>query len=198
EGAEAGQAFASGMAAITATIFSVVPAGGRVVTARELYGETYTLLAQVLTDAGRDVRFVEVDDLESWRRELHAAAAAFVETLSNRMLRFPDLPTIAGLAHDSGATAIVDNTFASPVNIRPIEHGFDLVLHSATKYLNGHSDLVAGVVVGPRSLIAEITAKAKTFGGCLAPAAAATLDRSLKTLAIRIQRHNENGLEIAR
>jgi cystathionine beta-lyase/cystathionine gamma-synthase len=94
--------------------------------------------------------------------------------------------------------AIVDSTFATPVNVRPLEHGFDLVLHSATKYLGGHSDLTAGVVTGARERIAEITAVAKTFGGVLDPLAAASLNRSLKTLVLRVQRHNENALAIAR
>ena len=198
EGAEAGQAFASGMAAITSTVFTAVPPGGRVVAARELYGETFTLFTEFLSATGRTATFVEIEDLDRWRHELPGADAAYVETLSNPMLRLADLPAIAGLAHDAGATAIVDSTFASPVNVRPTEHGFDLVVHSATKYLNGHSDLTAGVVVGSRPLIAKIAGLAKTFGGCLQPTAAATLDRSLKTLVVRIQRHNENGLAIAR
>lgn len=198
EGAQAGQAFASGMAAITATVLAVTPPGGRVVAARELYGETYTLLNQFLPTSGRKVSFVAVDDLDGWRRELPGADAAYVETLSNPTLRVADIPAIARLAHAAGAVAVVDNTFASPVNLRPLEHGFDLVLHSATKYLNGHSDLVAGVVVGSRSPIAEIRSLAKTLGGCLSPTAAATLDRSLKTLVLRMERHNENAIAIAR
>jgi cystathionine beta-lyase/cystathionine gamma-synthase len=194
----AAQAFASGMAAITATVMTVVPPGGRMVAARELYGEAYTLLADVVPASGRSVSFVAMNDLEGWRRELAGADAAYVETLSNPMLRVADLPTIARLAHQAGAAAIVDSTFATPVNVRPLEHGFDLVVHSATKYLGGHSDLMAGVVAGSAARIADITATAKTFGGCLDPAAAATLDRSLKTLALRMQRHNDNAVAIAR
>jgi cystathionine beta-lyase/cystathionine gamma-synthase len=198
EGADAAQAFASGMAAITATVMTATPPGGRIVAARELYGETFTLLDQVVPESGRSVTFVAMSDIEAWRRELPGADVAYLETLSNPMLRLADLPTIAGLARDAGATAIVDSTFASPVNVRPLEHGFDLVLHSATKYLGGHSDLMAGVVAGSRPLIARITATAKTFGGCLDPLAAATLDRSLKTLVLRMERHNDNALAIAR
>jgi cystathionine beta-lyase/cystathionine gamma-synthase len=198
EGAGAAQAFASGMAAITATVMTTTPPGGRIVAARELYGEAFTLLDQVLPASGRSVTFVAMSDIAAWRRELPGADVAYVETLSNPMLRVADLPTIAGLARDAGATAIVDSTFASPVNVRPLEHGFDLVVHSATKYLGGHSDLMAGVVAGSRPLIARITAMAKTFGGCLDPLAAATLDRSLKTLVLRMERHNDNALAIAR
>jgi cystathionine beta-lyase/cystathionine gamma-synthase len=198
EGAPAAQAFASGMAAITATVMTAAPPGGRIVAARELYGEAFTLLDQVVPESGRSVTFVAMSDLEAWRRELPGADAAYVETLSNPMLRVADLPTIAGLARDHGATAIVDSTFASPVNVRPLEHGFDLVVHSATKYLGGHSDLMAGVVAGSEPLVARITAIAKTFGGCLDPLTAATLDRSLKTLVLRMERHNDNALTIAR
>ncbi len=198
EGAEAGLAFASGMAAITATVLSVVPPGGRIVAARELYGETLTLFGEVLPASGRTVTFVAVDDLDGWRRELPGADAAYLETLSNPMLRVANFPAIAGFARDAAALGIVDSTFASPVNVRPIEHGFDLVIHSATKYLNGHSDLVAGAVVGSQARIDAIKAVAKTFGGCLDPSAAATLDRSLKTLVLRMQRHNDNALAIAR
>ena len=198
EGAEAGLAFGSGMAAITSTVVALTPPGGRIVAARQLYGETYTLFGDTLPDAGRTVTFVDIADLEGWRRELSGAAVAYVETLSNPTLRVADLPAIAGLAREAGATTIVDSTFASPVNVRPIEHGFDLVLHSATKYLNGHSDLTAGVVVGSRARINKVKTLAKTFGGVLAPAAAATLDRSLKTLVLRMQRHNYNALALAR
>jgi cystathionine beta-lyase/cystathionine gamma-synthase len=198
EGAEAGQAFASGMAAITTALMTAVPPGGRIVAARELYGEAYTLLADVVPASGRTVDFVAMTDLEGWRRQLPGADAAYVETLSNPMLRVADLPAIARLAQEAGATAIVDSTFATPVNVRPVEHGFDLVVHSATKYLGGHSDLMAGVVLGSAEQIASIVAMAKTFGGCLDPAVAAKRDRSLKTLALRVERHNENALAIAR
>jgi cystathionine beta-lyase/cystathionine gamma-synthase len=197
EGAPAALAFSSGMAAITATIFSQVAPGGRIVAARELYGETFTLLGGFLPDSGRTVRFVAIDDLDGWERELPGAQAAYVETISNPMLRVADLPAIAALARRSGATAIVDSTFASPINVRPLEHGFDLVVHSATKYLNGHSDLTAGAVAGAPDKIAEVRALAKTFGGTLDPSAAAKLARSLKTLELRMARHNDNALAIA-
>lgn len=198
EGAEAGLVFASGMAAITTTVLANTPPGGRIVAARELYGETYELFRETLPGAGRTVTLVDVNDLEGWARELPGADVAYVETLSNPMLRVANLPRLADLARSAGAVAIVDSTFASPVNVRPIEHGFDLVVHSATKYLNGHSDLVAGVAVGSRTRIAQIRALAKTLGGCLAPSAAATLDRSLKTLVVRMERHNDNALSISR
>jgi cystathionine beta-lyase/cystathionine gamma-synthase len=198
EGAESGLVFASGMAAITSTVMTVLEPGGRIVAARELYGETFALFDGVLPAAGRSVSFVAIDDLDGWRRGLPGADVVYVEALSNPMLRVANLPAIAALARAAGATSVIDSTFASPVNVRPLEHGFDLVVHSATKYLNGHSDLVAGVVVGSHERIAAIRTVAKTFGGCLDPAAAAKLDRSLKTLVLRIERHNDNALAIAR
>jgi cystathionine beta-lyase/cystathionine gamma-synthase len=198
EGAEAGLVFASGMAAITSTVMTVLEPGRRIVAARELYGETFALFDGVLPATGRSVSFVAIDDLDGWQRELPGADVVYVEALSNPMLRVANLPAIAALAREAGATSVIDSTFASPVNVRPLEHGFDLVVHSATKYLNGHSDLVAGVVVGSQVQIAAIRTLAKTFGGCLDPAAAAKLDRSLKTLVLRIERHNDNALAIAR
>src|ERR1700744_3915443 len=114
------------------------------------------------------------------------------------MLRLADLPALAGLARDAGAVAIVDNTFSSPINVRPLEHGFDLVVHSATKYLNGHSDLVAGAVVGDRDHVRPVRELAVRLGGCLDPSAASRLDRSLKTLALRVERQNENADHLAR
>jgi cystathionine beta-lyase/cystathionine gamma-synthase len=198
EGAQDALVFASGMAAISTVLLGVTAPGSRIVAARELYGDAFTLLRDTLTDAGRAVSFVAIADEQGWERELAAGAdVLYVETLSNPMLRLADLPALARRAHDVGATAIVDSTFASPVNCRPIEHGFDVVLHSATKYLNGHSDLVAGAVAGSRELMATLRPLAATLGGCLDPAAAAHLDRSLKTLVLRMERHNRSALAIA-
>jgi cystathionine beta-lyase/cystathionine gamma-synthase len=199
EGAQDALLFASGMAAISAALLAVSGSGSRIVAARELYGDVFTLLRDTLVDAGRSVSFVAIADEAGWERELAAGAdVLYVETLSNPMLRLADLPALARRGHDAGAIAVIDSTFATPVNCRPIEHGFDLVLHSATKYLNGHSDLVAGAVAGSRELISTLRPLAATLGGCIDPAAAAYLDRSLKTLVLRMERHNRSALEIAR
>lgn len=198
EGAEEAVAFASGMAAITCTILAVTPPGGVVVAARELYGDVFDLLRESMASTGRTVRFVALDDFDGWRRALPGADVLYVEALSNPMLRLADLPALAELAHEAGALAIVDATFASPINLRPLEHGFDLVIHSATKYLNGHSDLIAGVIAGPRLRIAPVRALAARLGATLDPSAAARLDQSLKTLALRVERQNENAMQIAR
>jgi cystathionine beta-lyase/cystathionine gamma-synthase len=198
EGGEDAVVFASGMAAITTAILALTPPGGRVVAARELYGDVFDLLRQTISEAGRTVSFVALDDLEAWRAELVSADTMYLETLSNPMLRLADLPALAALAREAGAVAIVDNTFASPINVRPLEHHFDLVVHSATKYLNGHSDLVAGVVVGGRDTVSPVRQLAVRLGGCLDPTAAARLDKGLKTLALRVERQNENAAHLAR
>ncbi len=198
EGGEDAVVFASGMAAITTAILALTPPGGRVVSARELYGDVFDLLRQTVADAGRTVTFVALDDLDAWRAELVGADTMYLETLSNPMLRLADLPALAAVAREAAAVAIVDSTFTSPINVRPLEHGFDLVVHSATKYLNGHSDLVAGAVVGARDRVAPVRQLAVRLGGCLDPSAASRLDKSLKTLALRVERQNENAAHLAR
>jgi cystathionine beta-lyase/cystathionine gamma-synthase len=199
EGAEDALVLASGMAAITATLLAHVPVGGRVVAARDLYGDAFTLLHDTVAEAGRTVAFVPIDDLGGWERALSQAAdLVYVETLSNPMLRVADLPALARLAHGAGALAVVDATFSTPINVRAAEHGFDLVVQSATKYLNGHSDLVAGVVSGRTELIKAMRPLAATLGGCIDPGAAARLDRGIKTLALRMERHNSSALSVAR
>jgi len=199
EGAQDGLVFASGMAAICAALLGCSRPAGRIVAARELYGDVFTLLRDTIAGAGRAVAFVPIADARAWERELAAGAdVVYVETLSNPMLRLADLPALARAAHAAGAVAIVDSTFASPVNCRPLEHGFDLVVHSATKYLNGHSDLVAGAIAGQAELISALRPLAATLGGCLDPTAAAQLDRGLKTLVLRVERQNASALAIAR
>jgi cystathionine beta-lyase/cystathionine gamma-synthase len=199
EGAQDAVLFASGMAAISTTLLALSAPGSRIVAARELYGDTFTLLRDMLPGAARSVSFVAIDDQDGWERELAAGAdMLYVEALSNPMLRVANLPALARRGHDAGAITVVDGTFASPVNCRPVEYGFDVVVHSATKYLNGHSDLVAGAVAGSPELVSRLRPVAATLGGCLDPAAAAQLDRGLKTLALRMERHNRSALDIAR
>jgi cystathionine beta-lyase/cystathionine gamma-synthase len=190
--------FSSGMAAIATTLLALVRAGGRVVASRDLYGDVYTLLAGELRRHGRSAAFVAIDDLAGWERELAAGAdLVYVETLSNPMLRLADLPALARLAHDAGALAVADATFTPPTELRPLDHGFDVVLHSATKYLNGHSDLVAGAMAGGAEAVATVRAQASILGGCIDPHGAWLLDRGLKTLSLRVQRQRENALAVA-
>lgn len=190
--------FASGIAAIGAVLGAFTPAGGRIVAARELYGDTLTLLRQELPQSGRTTTFVPVDALDAWERALgEGADLVYVETLSNPMLRAPDLAAIAELAHAAGALAVVDATFTTPVNVRPADHGFDVVVHSATKYLNGHSDVIAGVACADAASIERLRPHAALAGGSLSPQSAALLERGLKTLPLRMERHNANALRVA-
>ena len=198
EGADGALLFSSGMAAIATTLAALVPAGGRVVAASALYGDTFAVLGDLASERRCHVEYVAVDDLDAWSHALAGGAdVAFTESLSNPMLRIANLPAIATLAHSAAARLVVDSTFATPVNVRPLEHGADVVLHSATKYLNGHSDLIAGAVAGPKSLVEEIRRRAVRIGGCLDPHAAFLLARGIRTLALRMERHNANGLAIA-
>lgn len=199
EGTEEALLLASGMAAISSTLLALVPPGGTVVASRELYGETTALLTDDLARLGIRSVFVAVDDHDGWRRELaRGADVLYVETISNPLLRVADLGALAALARAAGAVAVVDSTLASPVNVRPVEHGFDVVLHSATKYLNGHSDVVAGAVAGAGALLAPIARRAERLGGCLDPHAAFLLERGLKTLSLRMERHNASAALLAR
>jgi cystathionine beta-lyase/cystathionine gamma-synthase len=199
EEAEAALLFASGMAALDAALTALVPPGGRLVAAAELYGDTIALLHGEWAAAGREVIYVDLEDTTALAGALAGGAhALLVEAISNPMLRVADLPALARLAHDAGALAVVDATFASPVNVRPLSHGFDLVIHSATKYLNGHADLIAGAVAGAEQLVDRLRPLAVLRGATLDPAAAYLLERGLKTLALRMQRHNATGLAVAR
>lgn len=199
EGMESGLLFSSGTAAATATVLALVPPGGRVAAARELCADSRHLLAGEAPRLGRGVIWVDVDDLDGWRQALAAGAAVvLVEAVSNPGLRIADLAALSALARAAGAVMVVDATLATPVNLRPAEHGCDLVLHSASKYLNGHSDVIAGAVCGPEQLVARVRAVQWTTGACLDPAAAALLARGLRTLHLRMRAHNENGYTVAR
>jgi cystathionine beta-lyase/cystathionine gamma-synthase len=199
EGADGAILFSSGIAAIATTLFALAPPGARVVAARDLYGDVFTLLRRELPRQGREVAFVAIDDHAGWVRELgRGATLVYVETLSNPMLRLADLSALAKLAQQHGAVAVADATFTPPTELRVLDHGFDVVLHSATKYLNGHSDLIAGVMAGHGPHLEEVRAQASVLGGCLNPFGAWLLERGLKTLAIRMQRQRASALTIAR
>jgi cystathionine beta-lyase/cystathionine gamma-synthase len=198
EGTEAAVLFSSGMAAISTTLLALVPPGGRVVAADELYGDTRTLLLEDLAAADRRVELIGIGDRDGWRAALASPAdAIYVETLSNPMLRVANLPELAALAHAAGALAIVDGTFTTPLAVRPVDHGFDLVLHSATKFLNGHSDVIAGVAAGSAPALAAVSALAVRLGGCMNPQAAFLLERGIKTLPLRVERQAANAVALA-
>lgn len=200
EGGEAALAYGSGMAAIHATLLTAgARAGAAVVAAHDLYGATYALLVRLLATQGVAVRFVDVADLDAVEAALAAtgAAALLVETVSNPLLKVADLPRLAELAHAAGAVFIVDNTFATPVLCRPLALGADFVVHSATKYLGGHGDVLGGVVITAAARRAELYELQKLLGANLGPQDAWLIHRGLKTLPLRVERQCANAAQIA-
>ena len=198
EGAQAGVATASGMAALHAAILALAPRPTTIVATRELYGGTAALLRQDLEPAGYEVQFLDVTDLDAVRRSVQSAGLVIAETITNPLCRVPDLEAIATLARDRGVPFLVDNTFATPLLCRPLELGATAVMHSATKYLGGHSDLVAGVIVGEASLMGTARARVARTGTPLGPFDAWLALRGLRTLDVRMRRHSENSLVLAR
>src|SRR3954452_6731597 len=199
EGAEAGFAFATGMAAIHAALGTVLSAGDRVVATRASYGTTRAQLVNVFGRLGVTVDFVDVSDLAAVEAALAAAPTRvlYAETISNPTIVVADHVALADLAHRFGASYVVDNTFASPYLCRPIELGADLVCESATKYLSGHSDVMAGVVVGATALVHRVRDFQVDTGGSLDPHAAFLAMRGLSTLALRMERHSERAIALA-
>ena len=199
EGAEAGLAFASGMAAIHAALLSVVSFGQTIVATQAVYGTTRDLLVRVLGGLGIATEFVDPTDPAAVDAALDrtGATALYVETVSNPTIVVSDIAALAEVAHRRGAALLVDNTFASPYACRPIELGADLVMHSATKYLSGHSDVLAGVAVGSRARVDALRPILVDAGGALAPLAAFLVLRGLPTLAIRMERHSATALALA-
>lgn len=199
EGAEAATSFASGMAAITNTIFALVKPGDRIVTIKDTYGGTNQFFREFLPTFQVDVCLCETTDPNQIDAQLRSGCRlVYIETPTNPTLKLVDIERCTRLAHSVGAIAITDNTFATPVNQRPLERGSDLVLHSASKFLGGHADALGGVVCGPKDLISKIYHFREITGAALDPFAAYLLLRGLKTLEIRIARQNANALEIAR
>jgi methionine-gamma-lyase len=193
EGAEAAQAFSSGMAAIAAALLSSLAPGDTALVAGQLYGNTYGLVENHLRRLGVEVVYADVTDLSAWKRP---ARVRYVETMANPGMPLADLAALAATKGDG--LLVVDNTFASPALCRPLEHGADLVCESATKYLNGHHDVTAGVVAGSAELVARARAHLIDNGSVLDPFAAFLVRRGLKTLALRMERHSANALAVAR
>src|SRR5580765_476232 len=199
EGAEAGFALATGMAAIHAAILSAVSSGDRIVATRAAYGTTRAQFSGVLSRLGVSTEFVDVTDLAAVEAALSAAPTRvlYAETIANPTIVVADHAALAALAHRQGALYVVDNTFASPYLCRPIELGADLVVESATKYIAGHSDVLAGVAVGRRDLVDAIRSVIVDTGATLAPASAFLALRGLSTLAIRMDRHSATAAALA-
>ncbi|HEX7262829.1 MAG TPA: aminotransferase class I/II-fold pyridoxal phosphate-dependent enzyme [Candidatus Dormibacteraeota bacterium] len=198
EGAEAGVATASGMAALHVAILALAPKPVTIVATRELYGGTMAMLRQDFEPAGYEIVFVDMTDLEAVRRALDGASLVLVETITNPLCRTPDVEAIASMARDRGVPLLVDNTFPSPVLFRPLDVGATAVMHSATKYIGGHSDLVAGVIVGSAEVMSAARARSVRTGSTLGPFDAWLALRGLRTLEVRMRRHSDNGLALAR
>jgi cystathionine beta-lyase/cystathionine gamma-synthase len=199
EGGTHGVAFSSGIAAIE-TVVKRLSAGDHVVSEENTYGGTTRLFTRVLSRLGIDFTFVDTRDLDRVRSAMRPSTKlVHVETPTNPMMRLCDLRATAEIAHEGGALLSVDNTFASPYNQRPLELGADFTLHSSTKYVNGHSDLIGGLVaVRDSSLADELRFLQKSSGAVPGPMDCFLTLRGIKTLAIRMERHNENGLTVAR
>ena len=197
EGGERGLAFASGLAATTAVLSTLRP-GDEVVAAADLYGGTFRLLERVFKPWGLVPRYVEDASPDGFAEAVSPATKlVWIETPTNPLLRVLDIAAIAEVAHGHGARLAVDNTFASPYLQRPIEHGADLVVHSTTKYLGGHSDVVGGAVIGRRELIEPIAFYQNAAGGVPGPFDAWLVLRGIKTLAVRMERHCANARALA-
>jgi cystathionine beta-lyase/cystathionine gamma-synthase len=198
EGAEAALVFSSGMAAVASTVMALASAGDEVVCPASLYGGTVRLLEDVLSRFGVRTRVVDLDALA--RPGTFSAGRTrlvWFESPVNPILRCVDVAAVAASARAAGALTVIDNTFATPINQRPLALGVDLVMHSATKYLGGHSDLTAGAIAGPAALVSRVAQVRRLLGTVLEPQPAYELGRSLKTLPVRVARHNANAQAVA-
>jgi cystathionine beta-lyase/cystathionine gamma-synthase len=199
EDAEAAVATSSGMAAVTTILLSLMRAGDHLIASDCLYGGTHDFLTGHAADLGWTCSFVDAGRPETWEAARTERTRVFLaETITNPLMRVGMLDQAADFGRRAGIVTVIDNTFASPVNFRPLRAGFDVVFHSATKYLGGHSDLVAGAVMGSADLIERVRKTLNHFGGSLDPHAGFLLARGIKTLALRVQAQNATALALAR
>lgn len=199
ENAEAALVTASGMAAISTALLTVLSAGDHLLAQSCLYGGTHDFVTKDLGSFGISYDFIDADDPASWKAKLKPnTKAIYIESMSNPLLEVPDLKAVVRFAKEHKLITLIDNTFPSPMNFRPPEHGIDLSLHSCTKYLNGHSDIVAGAVIGSAELVDRVRHRLNHLGGSLDPHACFLLHRGMKTLAVRMRHHNQSALEVAR
>ena len=198
EGAEAAVLTSSGMSAATTTFLALLERGDHIVVTNDCYRRTRQFIQQTLSKLEVTATVIEPADTIALKDAIRDETKLFfTESPTNPYLRVIDLPEAVRVAHERGVKVIVDSTFASPINHRPLDDGADLVLHSGTKYLGGHNDLIAGIVCGPRETVDPVRALTGVLGGILDPNAAWLLLRGLKTLGLRIARHNSNALAIA-
>jgi cystathionine beta-lyase/cystathionine gamma-synthase len=190
--------FSSGMAAISTAVLSLVKRNDYVVAIRDLYGETYRLFNEILPNLGVNVIMIDTNNVNQLEDALQKEPRiVYIETPTNPTLKVVDISLFAKLAHEKGSLLLIDNTFASPVNQRPSRYGADLIIHSATKYLNGHADVIAGAVAGDKETIKRIKRFRRVLGGTLDPHAAWLILRGIKTMAIRVRTQNYNAQRLA-
>lgn len=198
ENAESSIVFSSGMAAISTTLLALLDKGSHVVSSRDLYGGTYNFLYEDLQKYGMEVSYADptnIEEIEACIQE--NTKMLYFESLTNPLLKLVPLHDLAYLAKKYNLRLVIDNTFLTPYNLRPLDHGADIVINSATKYLGGHSDLIAGTVSGSRKLMDRVWGQMLKLGGSLDPHACFLLERSLKTLGLRMKAHNSNAMELA-
>ncbi len=198
ERAEAGLVLASGMGATACAMLALLRPGDHLLASTWIYGGTHRLFTRELAAMGIQVTLVDPLESRGWRRRMRKTTRAiFIETPVNPSVRVLDVRPISYLTHEAGLALVVDSTFASPVNFRPLEHGADVVIHSATKYLNGHHDMLGGAVLGTASYIEEVRQKMMVWGQAPDPFACWLLERGLKTLEVRVGRQSETAMRIA-
>lgn len=198
EGAESAVVAASGMAIISTTLLSILSKGDHILLQDCLYGGTHDFVTKDLPGFGIEYDFIDSSDPASWESKIRKnTKVIYVETIANPLLTVPELAAVVVFARSHKIISIIDNTFASPINFRPAEMGFDLSLHSCTKYLNGHSDIVGGACIGRAPLVKNVQRKLNHLGGTMDPHAAFLLHRGMKTLALRVKHQNESAMKLA-
>lgn len=198
ENGEAAIVAASGMAAISTALLTILKAGDHILAQDNLYGGTYDFITKDFPNYGIEYDLINANEPGTWKNKLKPnTKAVYVESISNPLVEVCDLKLIVKFAKENNLISLIDNTFASPYNFRPIELGFDISLHSATKYLNGHTDLVAGAAIGKADMIEKIVHKLNHLGGTLDPHTCFLLHRGMKTMVLRMKYQNESALKIA-
>ena len=199
EHTEAALIFGSGMAAVSTSLLAFLQKGDHIVIPRQIYGGTYNLLTEEFGKYGIEFTFIDQSRASDYENALQPnTRVCYLETPSNPLLAVTDLQAVAELARSRGIHTMIDNTFASPVNQNPADFGIDIIIHSATKYMGGHSDICAGAVAGSKEDVERIFQLAKNLGGSLSDYTVWLLERSLKTMGIRVREQNENALRLAR
>jgi cystathionine beta-lyase/cystathionine gamma-synthase len=199
ESGETAMVVASGMAAITTTLLSFLSSGDHMLCHKSVYGGTNGLISHDFPDLNIAATYVDACNPADWEKQLRPETKLFyLEAITNPTMEIADFEAVVAFAKEHGLITVIDNTFASPFNFRPAEHGFDISLHSATKYINGHSDIAAGVIITRKALMEKIVPRLNHFGGCLDANSCFLLNRGVKTLSLRMRQHNASALTLAK